>query len=115
VVKKHHRPRFLLALALTRCGRYEDALSHLDDLIEKRPDDRKSLNLKGVIRLIQNQPQEALVLFRQCLKLEPAEAHYYLNVGTGLHLLGDFQRAELFLLQALRNTKRDRIALLWNA
>ena len=65
--------------------------------------------------MIQNQPQEALSLFRRCLKLEPAEAYYYLNVGAGLHLLGDFQRAELFMRQALRDTQRDRIALLWNA
>ena len=115
VNKKHQLPRFLLALALTRCGRYEEALSHLDDLIEKRPNDRKALNVKGVIRLIQNQPQEALVLFRRCLKLEPAKANYYLNVGAAFHLLGDFQRAELFLLQALRDTQRDHIALLWNA
>jgi tetratricopeptide (TPR) repeat protein len=115
VTKKHQLPHLLLALALTRCGRYEEALSHLDDLIEKRSDDRKALNVKGVIRLIQNQPQEALDLFRRCLKLAPAESAYYLNAGAGLHLLGDYQRAEVFLLQALRDTQRDRIALLWNA
>ena len=115
MVKSYYMPRYLLALALTRCGRFEEALSHLDHLIEQRPDYSKPLNLKAVIRLIQNQPQEALVLFRRCLKLEPANAHYYLNVGAGFHLLGDYQRAELFLFQALRDTRRERIALLWNA
>ena len=108
-------PRYRLAQALTRCGRFEEALSHLDHLIEQRPDYSKPLNLKGVVRLIQNQPQEALVLFRRSLKLEPANAHYYLNVGAGFHLLGDYQRAELFLFQALRDSQRERIALLWNA
>ena len=113
--KRYYMPRYRLALALTRCGRFEEALSHLDHLTERRSEYSKPLNLKGVIRLIQNQPQEALVLFRRCLKLEPANAHYYLNVGAGFHLLGDYQRAELFLFQALRDSRRDRIALLWNA
>ena len=108
-------PRYRLALALTRCGRIDDALPHLDHVIAQKPDFSKALNLKGVIRLIQNRPQEGLTLFRQCLKLEPANAHYHLNVGAGLHLLGNYQKAELFLLQALRDTQRERIALLWNA
>lgn len=115
VSQNFYIPRYRLALALTRCGRLDDALPHLDHVIAQKPDFSKALNLKGVIRLIQNRPQEALVLFRQALKLEPANAHYHLNTGAGFHLLGDYRKAELFLAGALRDTQRERIALLWNA
>jgi tetratricopeptide (TPR) repeat protein len=108
-------PRYRLAQALTRCSRLDDALSHLDQVIAQKPDFSKALNLKGVIRLIQNQPREALALFRQALKLEPANAHYQLNIGAGFYLLGDYQKAKLFLVGALRGTQRERITLLWNA
>lgn len=110
-----YTPRYRLALALTRCNRFEEALSHLDRAIKQKKDFSKAINLKGVIRLLQNRPREALELFRQCLKLEPTNMRYHLNTGAGFYLLGDYQRAELYFLRALRDAQRDRLALLWNA
>jgi tetratricopeptide (TPR) repeat protein len=110
-----YTPRYRLAMALARCGRYDDALAYIDGVLEQEPDFISALKLKGVILLLQDQPRKALGLFRKCVRMEPGNASHFINLGAGFVLMGDYQRAELFFDRALRDTSREPLALLWSA
>ena len=62
---------------------------------------------------MQKKPRAALPLFRQCIKLAPRNGRLLINLGASFHILGDYNKAELFFQEALRRTARDRIAVLW--
>ena len=109
-----YTPRYRLAMALTRCGRFKEALDQIDRVINQKPELVSALKLKGVILLLQNQPRKALALFRKCIKIEPDGPSHYINVGAGFVLMGDYRKAELFLHQALEDSGRERLALLWS-
>ena len=115
VASTFYVPHYRLALALTRCGRYDEALGHVESVIGKAPEFSRALNLKGIIRLIQGQPREALALFRQCLQHEPDNRRYQINTGAGFYYLGDHQRAKLYLQKSPHRSPDDRIDLLWNS
>jgi tetratricopeptide (TPR) repeat protein len=105
--------RYRLALTLIKLDRLDEALSQLNLILSKQPRYVKGLNLKGVILWKQNQPREALLLFRKCIQLAPRNGRLLLNIGASFHSLGDYRKAELFFKEALRRTARSRIALLW--
>jgi tetratricopeptide (TPR) repeat protein len=106
-------PRYRLALALTKLDRLDEALSKLNPIFSEHPRYVQALNLKGVILWKQNQPREALLLFRKCIQLAPRNGRLLINIGASFHSLGDYRKAELFFKEALRRTARARIALLW--
>jgi len=108
-----YKPRYRLALALTRCNRLDEALDHVDQIISEQPQNIRALNLKGLLLLMQNRPREALPLFRQCIKSAPRNGRLLVNLGANFHILGDYRKADLFFREALRRTARDRIAVLW--
>jgi tetratricopeptide (TPR) repeat protein len=110
-----YTPRYRLAIALTRCGRYDDALVYIERVLEQEPDFISALKLKGVILLLQGQLREAVALSRRCVKMEPDNASHFINLGAGFVLMGDYQKAELFFDRALRDTGREPLALLWSA
>jgi tetratricopeptide (TPR) repeat protein len=105
--------RYRLALTLIKLDRLDEALSQLNRILSNQPRYVPGLNLKGVILWKQNQPREALLLFRNCIRLAPRNGRLLINIGASFHSLGDYRRAELFFKEALRRTARSRIALLW--
>ena len=110
-----YTPRYRLAMALTRCGRLDEALDHINVVLEQKPDFVIAIKLKGVILLLQDHPGKAMAQFRKCIKMEPDNASHFINLGAGFVFMGDFQRAELFFNRALHDTDRDHLALLWSA
>jgi Flp pilus assembly protein TadD len=110
-----YTPRYRLAMALTRCGRHDEALVHINGVLEQKPDLVMAIKLKGVILLLQDQPRKALMQFRKCIKLKSDPPSLYVNLGAGFVILGDHRKAELFLNRALEDSGRERLALLWSA
>jgi Tfp pilus assembly protein PilF len=115
ISESFYMPRYRLAMALTRCGQIDEALLEIEKALELAPEFIDAIQLKGVIRLLQNQPADALVQFRACVRMEPDESSHFINIGATFVIMGEHQRAELFLEQALRSSGRDRLALLWSA
>jgi Flp pilus assembly protein TadD len=108
-----YMPRFLMAMALTRCGRTDEALVKLESVLAQNPDFARALNLKGVNLLMQEKPVEALSALRQCLRKDPQNGNYLVNIGAAYHMMGNVRKAGLFLAEGLKRTDREQISLLW--
>jgi len=83
-----------LGLALTECGRPDDALPHLLRAVELRDDDADAwLNLGNAHAALGDVPL-ANAAFTRCLVLDPNRFKAWNNLGIVLMLEGDSQAAE---------------------
>ena len=105
--------QFRLALALAKSGDLIAASSHLNDLIEKRPERADYNFLKGSILLKQKRYEQALSSFRWVLKQKPDSEKALVKTGVTLNLMEEYQRAEMFLKDAHIRAPKDSSALLW--
>jgi len=102
-----------LALSLIRLGRWDEALKNIETLLLWRPEDIKYLYLKGFILVKQKRPEEAILYLKKCLRLNPTYRKAHINMGAALNLIGEYERAEMFLRCASGLYPRDTLALLW--
>ncbi len=105
--------QFRLALALAKSGDLIEASTHLDTLIEKRPERADYNFLKGSILLKQQRYEQALSFFRRVLKQNPDSEKALVKTGVALNLMEEYQRAEMFLKDAHIRAPKDSSALLW--
>ncbi|MBW1793483.1 MAG: tetratricopeptide repeat protein [Deltaproteobacteria bacterium] len=110
---EYETPHYRIALSLTRLGKWEKALAHLEEIILKRPGFCDYLNLKGFILLKQKRFDEALPYFRKCLKLNPDYKKAMINMGASFCLVGEYNRAEWFLRVTSSRFPKDVLTLLW--
>ncbi|WP_198013862.1 tetratricopeptide repeat protein [Desulforegula conservatrix] len=91
--------RFDMVKPLIMLGRWEEASKEMDLLLNNRKGYLKSdyLNVKGLILLWQNRPDEALHYLRQALHKSPWDSSVYLNIGRALSMTGHYKNAEWFL------------------
>jgi tetratricopeptide (TPR) repeat protein len=105
--------QFRLALALAKSGNLIEASEHLDTLIVKRSDHPDYNILKGSILLKQKRYNQALSYFRRVLKHKPGSKKILAKTGVILNLMGEYQRAEMFLKDAHIRDPEDSSTLLW--
>ena len=74
------------ALVLIKLGCYGDALSIIDELIERYPDDPKNLAERGALALEMGYPQEALQYYQKAMEVWQRSPNVYdgLCIYTGL-------------------------------
>ena len=105
--------QFRLALALAKSGDLIEASTHLNTLIEKRPERADYNFLKGSILLKQQRYEPALSFFRRVLKQNPDSEKALVKTGVALNLMEEYQRAEMFLKDAHIRAPKDSSTLLW--
>jgi len=94
--------RYRLAETLYRRQKWMPALSHLDTLLSKDPQNIDFLILKGNVLMGQGAALEALRCFRAAIKSNPKKPDGFIQAGTALMALGAYERSETLLKHALR-------------
>ena len=74
-------------------GDAKNALKQLHKVSKNCDDYWKVLNVRGVLLMEKNQPQTALVLFYEALKLAPTDNHLLYNIALANLALGNYQAA----------------------
>lgn len=97
---KELRPRYNSVSSLVGMGKWEEALRQVDDLILRKPEDRDSHNIKGLILIKLGRPAEAIPSLQNALKAEPKFLKALVNLGIARYQIGQYEQAELTLLKA---------------
>ncbi len=88
-----------LNLLLIKKGDWDDALTCVDLLLERRNHYEKYLNLKGFILIKLKRFGEALEYLQKALRNAPNYKNAIINVGEALSLAGQYKKAEMFFLR----------------
>ncbi len=107
----HNKANLLLCYALGKLGRYDQSLSHLDEMLLKYPDNVDFAYLKGLILMKISQPENALECFRNCLKRVPDDWNFLREAGyclTRMKLYGNGYR----LLKRAEEKNKKQIGIL---
>ena len=84
-----------------RDGRLTEAADGCDGVLAAYPDNADAINLLGVVRLKENQPRDALILFENGLQLDPDSPYMLNNAGEALLIMRRFSEAMQFFERAL--------------
>ena len=104
--------RYDLSVLLTIQGEWKDAGCEIDYILNKGLVHEDYYNLKGIICLWQNHPEEALLLFRKSLRSAENKSKACLGIGASLCAMGFYDRADRFLRLAY-NGQPDSIVNLF--
>ena len=105
--------RYRLAMALGEALEFDEALSHLDDLLSKRPEHTDYILLKGSVLLEQKKYREALSFFQKALRQRPYSTEVMMKLGMVFNLMEDYHRAEMFFRNAHSRDLKEPFTLLW--
>lgn len=108
----YHYARYNLVLAFINQRLLDKALKNIDQVILKNPDQGEYLNLRGFILIKQKKFHQALPCFRQALRLDQKHRGALVNLGVALSMIGEYEKAEWFLVRAHKTYARDPIILL---
>lgn len=107
-------PLYGLALVSVKKNDWEEGLHYLNKIDSKNQDNKNVLNLKGVILLNQGRHEEALYSFRKCLVDNNSdEVKSRINIGAAFCLMGEYEKAGLFLTEAHKRKPEDVMTHLW--
>jgi len=90
-----------LLSALLRTGNVAAALSRLDELAVRHPDDPRCLHLLGVAHLQAGNPGAAVRALRSAIELAPDDPVFRANLGLALWRAGDVAGARMHLEAAV--------------
>jgi tetratricopeptide (TPR) repeat protein len=91
-------------IALRNLNRYEEAIAIYDRAIALMPDDADYYNNKGIALWNLNRYEEALDIYKHCIEINPkAKDGYLYNIGCAYSLMGQTEKALLYLEQALQS------------
>ena len=76
-----------------RAGRLPQALGICHAILSAQPNDPGALHLAGVVAHQLDEPEDALALISQAIRIDPRPAVYHANLGIALHRLGRLQQA----------------------
>jgi protein O-mannosyl-transferase len=102
----------LLCNSLCKVGRFDEAITYLDQLIDKNPNHTDYLYLKGFILLKTSKPEEALNYFRLCLQIYPNNFKYLREIGLSFTHLKQYDKGLWFLKLAESFNPRESGILL---
>jgi tetratricopeptide (TPR) repeat protein len=86
---------------LAKTGNYDEAISHLNTLMEQDPYISDYPYIKGFLLLKKKKPEKAFTFFKKSLDLSPDRWAYLKGIGLCLTHMGNFQRGYWFLNRAL--------------
>jgi len=112
ISSNHNRANQLAIRSLCKLGRYDDALSHLERIIEDEPDNLNYHHLKGLIRLITSKPDRALDSFQYVLQTTPDHRQSLREAGFAFTLMGNYDRGFWFLRRARTLQPGDVVILI---
>jgi tetratricopeptide (TPR) repeat protein len=94
---------FALAASLERSGAFDEAVERFRELIAREPDNASALNYLGYMFADKGTNlEEALELIRKAVDEEPSSGAYLDSLGWVYFKLGDLDRAEKYLTDAVR-------------
>ena len=102
VTEGNHVIESNLGGTLTREGRLDEAMRHLEAARRIRPDYAPALSNIGVVLLRQGRAVEAIPLFRDALRAKPIHLEAWLNLGNALERTGDREGAAAAYREAER-------------
>ncbi|PIE65046.1 MAG: hypothetical protein CSA26_05210 [Desulfobacterales bacterium] len=106
--------RFGLAQTMIVQGKVEEALTHLDYVIDKDIEGReisRFYNLKGLALLWLHKPQQAQVAFSQAIIHSQEKVRFFYNLAVSSSHTGHYEHARRFFKAALRDTPTDIIIM----
>ena len=87
---------FILAQSYEATGQIENALATYNELIPKAPNVPEYINNRGVIYFNKlRRYEEAKADFEQCLRMDPGNGLYHLNLSRCYYMLNDFENAKV--------------------
>ncbi len=102
LMPEFEHPRYGLPLALAEMGRYDQALTYLNEMLSTQGYDKeKYLNLTGAILINQGRFEEAVFYLKEALRLTAPRRITSLRLGMALSRLGRYQQAESLLKEVL--------------
>ena len=104
--------RYNLATLLNIQGKWESAVAEVDEILAKGFVHADYFNLKGIARLWQNRPEEALDQFKKSIDLKGDKTLAFMGIGSALSALGNYRQAEWFFRIANRK-QPDSIMVLF--
>ncbi|ADW18228.1 Tetratricopeptide TPR_1 repeat-containing protein [Desulfobulbus propionicus DSM 2032] len=101
--------RFDLAEALTLQGKFSEALTQINTVIAKNDLQSRFFNLKALLLLWLDRPQEAAGCSQQAMQRTMVnKERYFYNTGVALGRAGHLTQGQWFLKQALHQHPNDR-------
>jgi Flp pilus assembly protein TadD len=91
----------VLGVTYSARGEYDLAAAHLEQALQTKPDDSRSLFNLGNLRLRFGQLDEAIALYRAALRKFPNHPRIHNNLGVALAQTGDLDGAEAEFRRAL--------------
>ncbi len=99
---QHARAHNNLGAALGRVGRFDAALTQVQEALQIEPDYAEAHYNWGVALAGLGRPEEAVAHYQKALRLEPDHAKAHDGWGTALQLLGRFEESVAHYEHALR-------------
>jgi protein O-mannosyl-transferase len=90
----------LMADSLARLGRYHEALEVIENSVSNVARNPANMHLTGLILLNTYKPEAALILFQQCLVLDPDNWLYLREIGFTYLMMDLHNRADWFFRRA---------------
>ncbi len=88
-----HLARALLAEALTKVGRLDEAATQYREMLTRRPDDAEALRLLAQTLFRQRKFDDAIVMFRRAVDARPADISALNGLGISLASTGRLEEA----------------------
>lgn len=82
-------------------NRYDEAIGHLDRVLEREPRNAEALFLRGTARVECDRARDALADFERALAAGPPQARYHYNAAVALWKLNEMGRCQASLQAAL--------------
>ena len=102
-----------LAKVKVKTGEWQAALGLLNKILDKAPEHRPALSLKGQVMFRQHRYARGVECFLKLLAQKPDDPIALLQAGIGLRLTGDLQRAKWHFNSAHQTDPQNISPLLW--
>ncbi len=103
---------FILGMLCRDKGRLGEALKHLQNAVQSRPQNAAYVDALGTVHLASGRPEEAHAAFERALHLEPERPESLFNLGCARLRLGWYAAAKETLARLVQLQPRDNEAWL---